>query len=104
MPASEFTRKATTPKLKRQWANVYNSAKARGQDARHDALNYRHDQFDIEDGILSITLALTAVAALTETYWLLMVGWGFGAFGVLMGLAGIFEWPLHPEILTRWLG
>src|SRR3974390_395999 len=36
-------------------------AKARGQDARHDALNYRHDQFDIEDGILSITLALTAV-------------------------------------------
>lgn len=31
MPAERFTRKATTPKLKRQWAHVYSSAKTRGQ-------------------------------------------------------------------------
>lgn len=30
MPASQFTRRATTPKLKRQWNNVYASAKSRG--------------------------------------------------------------------------
>lgn len=30
MPASRFTKKATTPKLKRQWDHVYSSAKARG--------------------------------------------------------------------------
>lgn len=30
MPASEFTRKATTPKLKRQWRHVYDSVKAGG--------------------------------------------------------------------------
>jgi hypothetical protein len=80
------------------------SAKARSADARYEALDYRHDQFDIEDGVLSITLALTAVAALTEITWLLWVGWGFAAFGVLMGLAGMFEWPIHPEVLTRLLG
>lgn len=80
------------------------SAKARGADARYEALNYRHDQFDIEDGVLSITLALTAVAALTEVVWLLWVAWGFAGFGVLMGLAGMFEWPIHPEVLTRLLG
>ncbi|HUO91387.1 MAG TPA: DUF4337 domain-containing protein [Rhizomicrobium sp.] len=80
------------------------SDKAHAADARYEAMNFRHDQFDVEDGMLSITLALTAVAALTEILWLLWVGWGFATFGVVMGLAGIFEWPLHPEVLTRLLG
>ena len=31
MPAGKFTKKATTPKLRRQWSHVYDSAKARGQ-------------------------------------------------------------------------
>jgi len=30
MPASKHTRKATTPKLKRQWQHVRESAEARG--------------------------------------------------------------------------
>ena len=30
MPADRFTKKATTPKRKRQWEHVYQSAKARG--------------------------------------------------------------------------
>lgn len=80
------------------------SAKAHAADARYEALNTRHDQFDIEDGVLSITLALTAVAALTEIFWLLVTGWGFAAFGIVMGLAGIFDWPLHPELLAKFLG
>lgn len=78
--------------------------KARSADAKYEALNFRHDQFDMEDGILSITLALTAVAALTEIYWLLATGWVFATFGVVMGLAGIFGWPFHPEFLARFLG
>ena len=80
------------------------AAKAQASDARYDAMNYRHEQFDVEDGVLSITLALTAVAALTELVWLLWVGWGFAAFGIFMGLAGIFEWPFHPEVITKFLG
>jgi len=80
------------------------AAKAQSSDTRYEAMNYRHDQFDVEDGVLSITLALTAVAALTELVWLLWVGWGFAGFGIFMGLAGIFEWPIHPEVLTKFLG
>ena len=80
------------------------SAKARAADARYEALNFRHDQFDIEDGVLSITLALTAVAALTEIVWLLWVGWAFAGFGIVMGLAGMLGWSLHPETLTRLIG
>ena len=30
MPAGKFTKKATTPKLKRQWDHVYSDAKSRG--------------------------------------------------------------------------
>ena len=33
MPAERFTKKATTPKDKRQWAHVYASAKKRGETA-----------------------------------------------------------------------
>lgn len=33
MPAARFTKKATTPKLKRQWQHVEDSAKARGLSA-----------------------------------------------------------------------
>ncbi|MGB8363496.1 MAG: DUF4337 family protein [Rhizomicrobium sp.] len=78
--------------------------RARSEDARYEALKFRHEQFDMEDGILSIALALTAVAALTELYWLLATGWGFAAFGITMGVAGFLGWSLHPEFLTRVLG
>jgi hypothetical protein len=77
---------------------------AQDNEARYDALNYRDDQFDMSDALLSITLALAAVAALTAIEWVLYAGWGFGAFGILMGLAGFFAWPIHPDIVASWLG
>jgi Domain of unknown function (DUF4337) len=78
--------------------------RARNADALYKVLEFRHDQFDMEDSILSITLALTAVAALTETYWLLIVGWVFAGLGFIMGLSGFLEWSVHPEFLARLLG
>jgi hypothetical protein len=33
MPAERFTKKANTPKKKRQWDHVYESAKGRGASA-----------------------------------------------------------------------
>jgi hypothetical protein len=80
------------------------AAKARAADSQYESLKSRHEQFDVEDGILSISLALMAVAALTEIYWLLATSWGFALFGFVMGLAGIFDWGLHPEALVKFLG
>ncbi|MGD0142603.1 MAG: DUF4337 domain-containing protein [Rhizomicrobium sp.] len=78
--------------------------KARGDDVSYDELAFHHDQFDLSDAFLAIALALTAVAALSEAYWLMIVGWGFGALGLLMGISGFAGWSVHPDLLMRLLG
>ncbi len=108
-PESAKALAAETARLNKQIAKYTQqsevlSAKAHAADAHYQIMNFRHDQFDIEDGVLSITLALTAVAALTEIYWLLATGWGFAVFGIIMGLAGMFGWGIHPEALVSFLG
>lgn len=79
-------------------------AKARGLEAQYDAMNVHDDQFDASDALVSIAVSLAAVAALAETAWVLYAGWGFGAFGLLMGVAGFAGWGLHPDFLSRFLG
>jgi hypothetical protein len=78
--------------------------KAQGDDVQYDELAFHHDQFDLSDAFLSIALALTAVAALSAAYWLLIVGWGFGTLGLLMGISGFAGWAVHPEFLAKLLG
>ena len=60
-------------------------AKAKALEAEYDRLNFRDDQFDLSDAFLSIGVALAAVAALAETFWLLGVAWGSGAIGLMFG-------------------
>jgi hypothetical protein len=77
--------------------------KAKQHEADYDALNYRDDQFDLSDAALSVSLAVLAVAALTSKRWLLVLSYAFGAFGMVMGLAGLLGWHLHPDAITRLL-
>src|SRR5262245_21717371 len=62
--------------------------KAKALEAEYERLNFRDDQFDMSDAFLSISIAVAAVAALTELFWLLMVAWAAGVFGITFGLAG----------------
>ncbi len=78
-------------------------AKAKAFEARYDELNTRDDQFDLSDAALSISLGVLGVAALTRKKWLLGLSWGFGGFGLIMGVAGLMGLRLHPEWLTRLL-
>ena len=77
---------------------------AKGDDSRYEALEYRHDQFDMADALCSIALALSAVAALAGRKHLLYGAWGAGALGAIMGIAGIAGWNIHPEWLASFLG
>lgn len=77
--------------------------KAQGLEAQYDSLNYRDDQFDLSDACLSVSMALLAVTALTKKKWLLGVSLTSGTFGVVMGIAGLVGWKLHPDWLTKLL-
>jgi hypothetical protein len=78
-------------------------AKARGFEARYNALNLRDDQFDMAEATLSLAIALMGITALTRQKWLLGVGSSFAAFGCFMGVAGFAEWPFHPNALAAFL-
>ena len=78
--------------------------KAKELETEYDRLNFRDDQFDMSDAFLSIAVALSAVAALTELFWLLYVAWGSGALGLAFGIAGFAGFNLRPEWLAQLLG
>ena len=72
-------------------------------DKTYNQLNFRDDQFDLSDALLSIAISLLAVTALTQKRWLFALAMIPTVFGLLMGLAGLFGWNIHPDALTRML-
>jgi Domain of unknown function (DUF4337) len=78
-------------------------AQAEGYQAEYDRLNLHDDQFDLSDAGFSVSIALFGVTALTRKRWLLGVAGAFLLVGLVFGVAGFFEWGLHPDVLMRWL-
>ena len=76
---------------------------AQEDQKRYDDLNYRDDQFDLSDALLAIAIAMLAVTSLTSKRWMFWAALVPTAFGVLMGIAGLVGWHIHPEILVRLL-
>jgi Domain of unknown function (DUF4337) len=69
----------------------------------YDAANFRDDQFDLSDAFLALAVALLAVTALTGQRWLYGAAMVPTLFGVVMGLAGLCGWGIHPSWLTSLL-
>src|SRR6266478_4404980 len=72
-------------------------------DQTYNELNFHDDQFDLSDAMLALAISLLAVTALTQKRWLFGLAMFPTVFGVLMGLAGLFGWHIHPDALTRLL-
>ena len=72
-------------------------------DQTYNQLNFHDDQFDLSDAMLALAISLLAVTALTQKRWLFMMAMVPTFFGVLMGLAGLLSWNIHPNFLTRLL-
>lgn len=77
---------------------------AEGYQKQYDALNVHDDQFDMADAIMSVSLALFGITALTRKRALLGVAIVFACLGTILGLAGFLGWNMHPDWLARLLG
>ena len=71
--------------------------------AMYDGLNFHDDQFDLADALTAIAISLLALTSLTQRRWLFWVALTAAVFGVVMGLAGLLSWQLHPDALSRLL-
>jgi hypothetical protein len=72
-------------------------------DQTYNELNYHDDQFDLSDAMLALAISLMAVTALTQKRWLFVIALFPTLFGVVMGLAGLLGWHIHPNTLTKLL-
>ena len=79
-------------------------AKAEGYEKEYDRLNFRDDQFDMSEAFLSIAIALSAVAALVDSFRLLYIAWASGGMGLFFGFAGFAGLNFRPEWLAQFLG
>ncbi|HEU4752073.1 MAG TPA: DUF4337 domain-containing protein [Armatimonadota bacterium] len=76
---------------------------AEEDERTYNRLNFRDDQFDLSDALLALAISLLAITALTQKRWLFWVAMVPTAFGVLMGVAGLFGWKIHPGALVGFL-
>jgi hypothetical protein len=76
---------------------------AAAADKNYNDLNFHDDQFDLSDAMLALAISLLAVTALTQKRWLFYLALVPTVFGVLMGLAGLFGWNIHPDAFTKLL-
>lgn len=72
-------------------------------DQTYNELNFHDDQFDLSDAMLALAISLLAVTALTQKRWLFVLAMFPTVFGVVMGLAGLLGWHIHPNLLTKLL-
>lgn len=95
--------RATAQVAKYQRESAKLKAAAEAAQADYDHNNYRDDQFDLSDGLASITLACTAISALVELWPLLFFAWGAGALSILFAVAGFAQLPIHPDTVIAFL-
>ena len=76
---------------------------ARQDEETYNDLNYRDDQFDLSDALVAVAISLLAVTAVTHKRWLFWTALVPTVLGVLMGMAGLMGWHLHPDFLTQML-
>ena len=77
---------------------------ARDFAAEYNRLNIHDDQFDAAEASLTTAISIAAVAALAESWLPLFCAWVFGAFGLVLTLAGFMSWSLHPDFVSAILG
>jgi hypothetical protein len=58
----------------------------------------------VSEAFISIGVAVAAVAALVDAWWLVYLAWGSGTIGAIFGIAGFAGIPLRAGWLVTLLG
>lgn len=69
-----------------------------------EALNERHEQFELADAPLTLAIALLAIASLTRRRWLFVAAMLPALWGLAMGASGLLGWTAPVRGLARLLG
>lgn len=77
--------------------------KAEENQKEYDSLNVHDDQFDLAEALISLGLSIFGITALTKKKPLFYFGMAFSVTGAFFGLAGFFNWTVHPDWLTSLL-
>jgi len=78
-------------------------AQALADQQNYDSLNFRDDQFDLSDAAIAIAISLLAIASLTQLWWLYFLALVPAGFRLVMGVAGLAGWDVHPTALVKLL-
>ena len=79
-------------------------AQAEGYEKAYDDINLFDDQFDMTEALLTISIAMFGISALTQKKWLLGFASGMSLLGIIFGLAAFFKISLHSDFISRILG
>jgi Domain of unknown function (DUF4337) len=79
-------------------------AQAEGYAKEYDDINVFDDQFDMTDALLTISIAMLGIAALTQKKWLLYFACAVSALGIILGLTAFMKISLHSDFISKILG
>jgi hypothetical protein len=77
---------------------------AEGFTKEYDDLNLFDDQFDMTDALLTISIAMFGITALTQKKWLLYFAGAVSSLGIILGLTAFMKIGLHSEFASKILG
>jgi len=79
-------------------------AQAEGYEKEYDAINLFDDQFDMTEALLTISIAMLGITALTQKKWLLYFSSGISLIGIILGVTAFLKISLHSDFISKILG
>ena len=79
-------------------------AQAEGFQKEYDDTNLFDDQFDMTEALLTISIAMFGITALTQKNWLLYFSGAVSLLGFILGLAAFMKISLHSDFISKILG
>ena len=79
-------------------------AQAEGYEKEYNDINLFDDQFDMTEALLTISIAMLGITALTQKKWLLWFSSGVSLIGIVLGLTAFMKISLHSDLISKILG